>query len=1324
MLKKSFAAACFALLMLCCMTPVRAAERKLTLMIYMCGSNLESSYGSASADIQEMLAAAPGLTDATVLLMTGGSTSWSTGYDASLTQISELGKRGTRVVWRSDAMNMGEPETLTQLLQYGTEKYPAQEYALIMWNHGGGPLEGVCWDELFSMDKLTLAELTGAITAAELPQKLSWIGFDACLMSSIEVACALAPHAEYMIASQETEPAFGWNYAFLSGIAEDASGLETGRRIVDAYFDGHEDATETLTLACLDLSKVDAVASTVETFFSTADGMNHALYTAVSGARMNAAGFGKGLKSFDDDGYDLVDLDDLIAHLSPLLPGAAELQSALDELVCYSRANIAEANGVSIYHPYLNKDKYLSQWQSSYDMLAISGKYAAYVKQFGSWLTGDALADWEMLTPYSTGFDENGREQLALQLSQEQTAEFAAAQLIILKQNVANNNTYSLIGTVPAQINENGLISASADWKSLYVLDAKGMKSGPLSYVLTQDSQIARHVFYRLDGSAYTEDRFPTIYYLEPVAESSEAKVTQIRAFDEVTQTYTNRISVDDMAVDSLELFALDYMLPEAGDDGVLPALEEWPANDDWISYFRVDADPGWHFAFLDGILTDDNLLALFSVTDTQQNTYCSLPISLRNPHRVPFTASSAQDGPDCQVTLSGYVTSVEDGEGVWLDFVITNLSDHDSKFSVRSLTFNGDRFVDYFDKSTEDGGVLPAGVSKTFSCFVSADDLVFLTDLYSVSAELAYYPDPDDYQSETFSLTFDLQNCSIAGITPRKDVLSETQQDGLRWQLLEITPDTYSGFKALLYLENNTDQPVQLFGTILANNIITYSLIGGSSVPAGCSYLLEAHVYNDAIISAIDGFSVIGGDLTDSYVLSQHVQQFYGMTEVRELTILLGYFNYDGNYTHSATLTVDPPFSITTDTEDDIIGMDRIFRLSEGEEASPDDLLTLADNEFYTVKLERAMVGEKNIALCLHITNNTDEVQVISYEDLCINGVLCEDAYLSSTSLYPRSTAVFCDTLGPSSFDDPLPDPNVSSFSMTFTSNLTGAKENATVTLSESVRFSQAGAVMLPPEKLTLTDAQNIPAPTPMPTWDGPVAIFMEEVHLPENAQQYSKTFSVQLTEEQQAKFDRSRMLILKEVEDGNLQMVSYQQANLQEDGLLTCTTSGMVLCVESLPDILVNTYHLALDDGTFELYNTMTVLTYGWHGWDPFFLAVHEFTLTADPIHHTARFTSVPVDGELPQDQAELREVQFPTCELLCTLESEGLPYFAEIANNRSDEWLYKHPCILMNNMPLQMALRPITAQDSFYVMFSVQNTDGTGYTLPAIPYMNAGE
>ena len=58
---------------------------------------------------------------------------------------------------------MGDQDTLASFLRYGQENRPAQSYALILWDHGGGPLEGVCWDETSGMDHLSLREVTGAL---------------------------------------------------------------------------------------------------------------------------------------------------------------------------------------------------------------------------------------------------------------------------------------------------------------------------------------------------------------------------------------------------------------------------------------------------------------------------------------------------------------------------------------------------------------------------------------------------------------------------------------------------------------------------------------------------------------------------------------------------------------------------------------------------------------------------------------------------------------------------------------------------------------------------------------------------------------------------------------------------------------------------------------------------------------------------------------------------------------------------------------------------------------------------------------------------------
>lgn len=55
-------------------------------------------------------------------------------------------------------------------------------------------------------------DVNSALNGASLSQQLlAFIGFDACLMASVETALTVAPFADYMIASQDAEPGDGWN---------------------------------------------------------------------------------------------------------------------------------------------------------------------------------------------------------------------------------------------------------------------------------------------------------------------------------------------------------------------------------------------------------------------------------------------------------------------------------------------------------------------------------------------------------------------------------------------------------------------------------------------------------------------------------------------------------------------------------------------------------------------------------------------------------------------------------------------------------------------------------------------------------------------------------------------------------------------------------------------------------------------------------------------------------------------------------------------------------------------------------------------------------
>ncbi len=178
------------------------SEDKYTLMVYMCGSNLESDGGYASSDLEEMLKSS--LADEVNLLVyTGGAKRWfDYGISNKTNQIYKIENHKLNLVATDIGVKaMGNPNTLLEFLNFGKENYPAQKYSLIMWDHGGGADYGFGLDELANKnDALLIDEMKQALDS--FGQKLEFIGFDACLMANLETAYALKNNANYLIASE------------------------------------------------------------------------------------------------------------------------------------------------------------------------------------------------------------------------------------------------------------------------------------------------------------------------------------------------------------------------------------------------------------------------------------------------------------------------------------------------------------------------------------------------------------------------------------------------------------------------------------------------------------------------------------------------------------------------------------------------------------------------------------------------------------------------------------------------------------------------------------------------------------------------------------------------------------------------------------------------------------------------------------------------------------------------------------------------------------------------------------------------------------------
>lgn len=156
--------------------------------------------------------------------------------------------------------NMADPAVLHRFLSQARAAFPARRYALFIADHGEG-WRGICLDGEQLMEPAALGR------GLEGPP-LELVGLDACLMGTVEVAAALAPHARYLVASEELMPWSGFAYREpLEKLANrpQAGGREFGEWLVDAYGPSlAEDERDTATLALVDLEKTQPLLEALQ----------------------------------------------------------------------------------------------------------------------------------------------------------------------------------------------------------------------------------------------------------------------------------------------------------------------------------------------------------------------------------------------------------------------------------------------------------------------------------------------------------------------------------------------------------------------------------------------------------------------------------------------------------------------------------------------------------------------------------------------------------------------------------------------------------------------------------------------------------------------------------------------------------------------------------------------------------------------------------------------------------------------------------------------------------------------------------------------------
>jgi len=328
-------------------------KKKWTVLVYMDGDNNLSRY--SSKDIREMMASgSDGAMNIVVLWDNDPYQDVQGAANRHGYYYVEHG--GVTLLKDTGEVNMGEPATARDFIAYAVKNFPAEHYLWIWWNHGGAVdraalMKGVCWDDTNGGDHLTEIEQKDVMLyfKEKAGKKIDIVGFDACLMATAEIAYQYKDAASYMVASEQTEPGDGWDYAFLSRIKADPS--LTARSVAKhalSYYKNYyaKQGEEDATMSVLYLANAGALGRSLGDFAAAArsSGTSTAIFRTLS----------KGLPMFgfySDGDRNCYFTRDLYVYLkavqgsSKVAPAAREKAGACMGLITGGKLVVSEWHG-------------------------------------------------------------------------------------------------------------------------------------------------------------------------------------------------------------------------------------------------------------------------------------------------------------------------------------------------------------------------------------------------------------------------------------------------------------------------------------------------------------------------------------------------------------------------------------------------------------------------------------------------------------------------------------------------------------------------------------------------------------------------------------------------------------------------------------------------------------------------------------------------------------------------------------------------------------------------------------------------------------------
>lgn len=298
--------------------------------------------------------------------------------------------------------NMTDPADLADFIRWSKLNHPAEQYVLVLWNHGGG-YQGLLEDETSSGDRLmSVAELRTALVAAATP--IALIDFDMCLMGGAETLLSIRDLTSYAVFSEDLEPGDGNPYERILGRLR-ASPTMSPRQLAtvssDEFVASYRGTRNSVTKSAADMARLpqftgawDALAGELNT--------NLASHGAALGQAIPAT-----------QGYDpayLRDLGDFLTRLRAASSSAVlharidALQAELGGIVvrnafysstAYGAANVDRSTGVTVLLPSGGADDALpSEGPGSFASYKALYPSSAWTTFLDRWLASASESDY------------------------------------------------------------------------------------------------------------------------------------------------------------------------------------------------------------------------------------------------------------------------------------------------------------------------------------------------------------------------------------------------------------------------------------------------------------------------------------------------------------------------------------------------------------------------------------------------------------------------------------------------------------------------------------------------------------------------------------------------------------------------------------------------------------------------------------------------------------------------------------------------------------------------------------------------------------------